>query len=81
MQISSHDNIPTFPKSNSIFLFHLLDIIPISISLVIKEDTTDLIVHCGQMWLKRTIHNQLMANVLINLMIGTIFSNVSFCQT
>lgn len=68
-------------EMTSIFLFHLLDIINISISLIIKEDTTDLIVNCGQMWLKRTTHNQLVANVRINLMIGTIFSNISSLQT
>lgn len=48
----------------SIFLFLLLDFIHTAIPSGIKDDTTDLIVHCGQMWLKQTICNQPVAKQL-----------------
>lgn len=56
----------------------LLDFIHITVSLHIKGVTTALIMLCGQMWLKWAIHNQHVANVFINKMIGTISGNVFF---
>lgn len=54
--------------------------LPHSPFLRYHNDTTVLIVLCGQMWLKQTIHNQHGANVLKNEMIGTILSSMFFHQ-
>lgn len=61
-----------------LFFFLLLDFIHISVSLHMKDVTTALIVLCGQMWLKWTMHNQHVANIFINKVIGTISGNVFF---
>ena len=61
-----------------LFFSLFLDFIHLTVSLHIKGVTTALIILCGQMWLKWTMHNQHVANIFINKMIETISGNVFF---